>query len=177
MDTDYNLQELYERVGRNIAYLRKCKKLTQEEFAYHLNIHSQALVSQYEHAKKSLTLERIIEFCSFFEVPLEDMLFRDFLYIEQIKLSNNEVKTTTPIQKCAGNTYYGYYLKEQNKGCSEFSSQIACFEMDVLHSTLSHEALEDDGAVYQSSPCLSRENDPAPQLPTKICSCHSTAVL
>ena len=68
------------------------------------------------------------------------MLFRDFLYIEQIKLSNNEVKTTTPIQKCAGNTYYGYYLKEQNKGCSEFSSQIACFEMDVLHSTLSHEA-------------------------------------
>lgn len=140
MDTDYNLQELYERVGRNIAYLRKCKKLTQEEFAYHLNIHSQALVSQYEYAKKSLTLERIIEFCSFFEVPLEDMLFRDFLYIEQIKLSNNEVKTTTPIQKCAGNTYYGYYLKEQNKGCSEFSSQIACFEMDVLHSTLSHEA-------------------------------------
>ena len=122
MDTDYNLQELYERVGRNIAYLRKCKKLTQEEFAYHLNIHSQALVSQYEHAKKSLTLERIIEFCSFFEVPLEDMLFRDFLYIEQIKLSNNEVKTTTPIQKCAGNTYYGYYLKEQNKGCSEFSA-------------------------------------------------------
>lgn len=69
------------------------------------------------------------------------MLFRDFLYIEQIKLSNNEVKTTTPIQKCAGNTYYGYYLKEQNKGCSEFSSQIACFEMDVLHSTLSHERL------------------------------------
>lgn len=43
---DCSLSELYERIGRNIAYLRKSRKLTQQEFANKLHIHSQSLVSQ-----------------------------------------------------------------------------------------------------------------------------------
>lgn len=75
---DCSLSELYERIGRNIAYLRKSRKLTQQEFANKLHIHSQSLVSQYEHAKKSLTFEKVVDFCVFFDVNLEDMLFQDF---------------------------------------------------------------------------------------------------
>ena len=35
---DCSLSELYERIGRNIAYLRKSRKLTQQEFANKLHI-------------------------------------------------------------------------------------------------------------------------------------------
>lgn len=75
---DCSLSELYERIGRNIAYLRKSRKLTQQEFANKLHIHSQSLVSQYENAKKPLTFEKVVDFCVFFDVNLEDMLFQDF---------------------------------------------------------------------------------------------------
>lgn len=85
---DCSLSELYERIGRNIAYLRKSRKLTQQEFANKLHIHSQSLVSQYEHAKKSLTFEKVVDFCVFFDVNLEDMLFQDFSNKEKIILSN-----------------------------------------------------------------------------------------
>lgn len=85
---DCSLSELYERIGRNIAYLRKSRKLTQQEFANKLHIHSQSLVSQYENAKKSLTFEKVVDFCVFFDVNLEDMLFQDFSNKEKIILSN-----------------------------------------------------------------------------------------
>lgn len=85
---DCSLSELYERIGRNIAYLRKSRKLTQQEFANKLHIHSQSLVSQYENAKKPLTFEKVVDFCVFFDVNLEDMLFQDFSNKEKIILSN-----------------------------------------------------------------------------------------
>lgn len=141
---DCSLSELYERIGRNIAYLRKSRKLTQQEFANKLHIHSQSLVSQYENAKKSLTFEKVVDFCVFFDVNLEDMLFQDFSNKEKNhsveQTAERKTYATSPIQKCAGRTYYAYYIKEQNKNSSEFSSRIATFTMNVMHTSLSHEA-------------------------------------
>ena len=141
---DCSLSELYERIGRNIAYLRKSRKLTQQEFANKLHIHSQSLVSQYENAKKPLTFEKVVDFCVFFDVNLEDMLFQDFSNKEKNhsveQTAERKTYATSPIQKCAGRTYYAYYIKEQNKNSSEFSSRIATFTMNVMHTSLSHEA-------------------------------------
>ena len=75
------LQELYKRVGANISHLRKQRNLTQESLAADLNISSQALISQYENARKALTLEKIMEFCAYFNVPLDKILFFN-LYID-----------------------------------------------------------------------------------------------
>lgn len=140
MRADKDLHTLYVRLGKNIAYLRKNHELTQEELAAALNINSQALVSQYEHAKKVLSLERIADFCSFFDVSLKDMLFKDFSGFESKKSVNADSQLTTPIQKCAGRTYYGYYLKEQNKDSSQFTAKITRFEIEVLQTELSHQA-------------------------------------
>lgn len=140
MRIEEDLNTIYVRLGKNIAYLRKSHDLTQEELAAVLNINSQALVSQYEHAKKVLSLERISDFCSFFGVSLEDMLFKDFSGVESKKNVDVSSQFTAPIQKCAGRTYYGYYLKEQNKGSSQFVSKITSFEIEVLQTELSHQA-------------------------------------
>lgn len=75
---DCSLSELYERIGRNIAYLRKSRKLTQQEFANKLHIHSQSLVSQYENAKKSLTFEKVVDFCVFSMSILKICYFKTF---------------------------------------------------------------------------------------------------
>ena len=140
MNTDQNLHALYVKLGANIAYLRKERNLTQEELATALNVHSQSLISQYEHARKALSLERIADFCSYFNVSLEEMLFKDFSGFESRKTENTDSQITTPIQKCSGRTYYCYYLKEQNKGKFQFTTQIARFEIAVLQSELSHQA-------------------------------------
>lgn len=65
------LQKVYKRVGANISYLRKQRNLTQESLAAELNISSQALISQYENARKTLTLEKIMEFCAYFIMEAE----------------------------------------------------------------------------------------------------------
>lgn len=140
MGVEEDLNRIYVRLGKNIAYLRKSHDLTQEKLAAVLNINSQALVSQYEHAKKALSLERISDFCSFFGVSLEDMLFKDFSGFESPQNVDVSSQVTAPIQKCAGRTYYGYYLKEQNKGSSQFVSKITSFEIEVLQTELSHQA-------------------------------------
>ena len=68
------------------------------------------------------------------------MLFKDFSGFESRKTENTDSQITTPIQKCSGRTYYCYYLKEQNKGKFQFTTQIARFEIAVLQSELSHQA-------------------------------------
>jgi len=137
------LQELYKRVGANISHLCKQRNLTQESLAADLNISSQALISQYENARKALTLEKIMEFCAYFNVPLDKILFFN-LYIDAHRKKAEErsikIPSEAPIQKCTGRTYYAYYLKEQNKGSSDFTSQISCFCMEVFDATSTHEA-------------------------------------
>lgn len=85
---DCSLSELYERIGRNIAYLRKSRKLTQQEFANKLHIHSQSLVSQYENAKKPLTFEKVVDFCVFSMSILKICYFKTFRIKKKIILSN-----------------------------------------------------------------------------------------
>lgn len=85
---DCSLSELYERIGRNIAYLRKSRKLTQQEFANKLHIHSQSLVSQYENAKKSLTFEKVVDFVFFSMSILKICYFKTFRIKKKIILSN-----------------------------------------------------------------------------------------
>lgn len=137
------LQKVYKRVGANISYLRKQRNLTQESLAAELNISSQALISQYENARKALTLEKIMEFCAYFDVPLEKILLSD-LYVDahekQAEESSTKIPPEAPIQKCTGRTYYAYYLKEQNKGSTDFVSQVFCFRMEVFAATSTHEA-------------------------------------
>lgn len=142
MPANINLQVLYRRIGKNIFYLRKEKGLTQEKLAEKLSIYNQSLISQYEHGKKQLTLEKITEFCDFFDVSLSEMLFSDFQgrMKKDEGLGFAEGQTLGPIKKCAGKTYYGYYIGEQNSGESSFQSKIVHFELDILNPISTHEA-------------------------------------
>lgn len=156
MSQNIDLQTIYKIVGNNISYLRKKRNLTQEELACSLNIHSQSLISQYERAKKQLTLEKITDFCQFFDVSLSKMLFSDLSGEEK---NNNQIDATSeitsgPIKKCANRTYYGYYLKEQNGGKSNFLVGLANFEIDILNATSSHEAPVELYLDGRDKPCI-----------------------
>lgn len=141
MPPKVDLKKIYERVGNNISFLRKKRGFTQDELASEMCIHSQSLVSQYENAKKAMTLEKIKEFCDFFEVSLSDMLFTDFSNTkDNEQIENQSLYNSGPISKCANRTYYGYYIKEQNNGDADFSTEIASFEIDVLSATSQHNA-------------------------------------
>lgn len=142
MLSNTDLRVLYKRIGKNIFYLRKEKRLTQEKLAEELSIYNQSLISQYEHGKKQLTLEKISEFCDFFDVSLSEMLFSDFQdrIKENEELGFAEERISGPIKKCAGKTYYGYYIGEQNSGDSSFQSKVVCFELDIFNPISTHEA-------------------------------------
>ena len=141
MPPKVDLEKVYERVGNNISFLRKKKGFTQEELAVKMCIHSQSLVSQYENAKKAMTFEKIKEFCDFFEVSLQDMLFTDFSDAKDNKQIENRLPCNSgPISKCANRTYYGYHIKEQNDGDADFNTEITSFEMDVLSAVSQHNA-------------------------------------
>ena len=78
------MQEIIERAGENIQYLRKKRNLTQEQLAEALSINSQALISQYEHGKKVLTLEKLIEFADFLVYLLKNYYFQNFINAHRI---------------------------------------------------------------------------------------------
>ena len=143
MNTEQILHDLYVRIGKNITYLRNNSNITQDDLASALRINSQSLISQYEHAKKAPSIERIADFCEYFNISLEDMLFKDFSSLETKENMLAESHISAPIQKCAGRTYYGYYIKESehyNDGIAQVISKISRFEIEIQQTNLSHQA-------------------------------------
>ena len=145
------MQEIIERAGENIQYLRKKRNMTQEQLAEALSINSQALISQYEHGKKVLTLEKLIEFADFFGIPVEELLFSEFYKRPQ----NNQVESkeisadeNSPIQKCVRRTYYCYYIREINNGKKESIANVVCRRLDILSPTSAYDA---PALLYQNS--------------------------
>ena len=55
---------------KNIIYLRNNSDITQDDLASALRINSQSLISQYEHAKKAPSIERIADFCEYFNISV-----------------------------------------------------------------------------------------------------------
>lgn len=149
-DIQKKMKELSEQVGKNIFYLRRKRNLTQEKLAEQLNINSQALISQYEHATKTPTLEKLFEFASFFEISLEDLLFSDLSPAQKSEPPeySDPIDKASPIQKCARRTYYCYYIREQDDGKADYTSQVVCRRIDILTPTSSHSA---PALLYQNS--------------------------
>lgn len=133
------LDLLYKRVGRNIAFFRKQKGLNQANLANNLHIGSQSLISQYENGKK-LNLEKINEISKYFEIPLRDFLFVEFEKDAISDYTSEEITRSSPIYKCAGKTYFCYYIKEQSDGKTDFKTNIACIEIKILGPKTTHMA-------------------------------------
>ena len=106
MNSDRYFFELYKRVGKNIAFFRKKNNLNQKQLADELNLGDQSLISQYENAKKSLSLERIKEFADFFEESLEDFIFYDYTQDNVYQTLTDDVQDY-PIHKLSNKTYFG----------------------------------------------------------------------
>ena len=130
-----NCNELYRRIGVNILHLRKKAGLTQEDLAEKVNINSQSLISQYEHGKKAITFEKLIELTDFFGVSLEDLLFSDLSKNRESSKnmqSSSLLDSISPIHKCAGRTYYCYYIQEHPDEKGNYLNRIVCRRIDIL---------------------------------------------
>ncbi len=127
------LRRFYRRIGKNIVFFRKKNELKQEYLGNELGI-SQSLISQYETAKKFPSLETIVKFSDYFKIPLKEFMFTDFS-VDDI-LENETISygyDLRPIVKCAKQTYFCYYIKEQNKGTYAVSSKISYFIIHILN--------------------------------------------
>lgn len=140
MIKDESLKHFYRRIGKNIAFFRKKNKLKQENLGHDLEI-SQGMISQYETSKRFPNLETIAKFSNYFKIPLKEFMFTDFdmedTYEENVNSYNYDLR---PIVKCAKQTYYCYYIKEQNKGTYDISSKISHFTIRIM------EAISDNSA-------------------------------
>lgn len=136
------LEEIYARVGRNLAFLRTKKKLTQEQLALEPSItSSQSVISQYESGKKILSLAKMDEFSGFFGVTLEELMFSEFKDEDESTTKNvSMIDKNDPIYKCSGRTYFCYYIKEQNGPRGGFIHRITNFELKILAPISSHKA-------------------------------------
>lgn len=129
-----SLKQIYRRIGRNIAFFRKKNELKQENLGHELGI-SQGLISQYETAKKSPSLETIVKFSDYFKIPLKEFMFTEFSIDDNIlPETRNYDYDLRPIAKCAKQSYFCYYIKEQNKGTFEVNSKVSYFSIHVLES-------------------------------------------
>lgn len=139
LSVDKELELIYKRVGKNIAYFRKQRGLNQENFANELHIGGQSLISQYENGKK-LSLEKINCISNYFNIPLEEFLFVQFEKDSTSDHFIDIIPQSAPIYKCAGKTYFCYFIKEQNDGKSDFSVHISCIEIKILGPKTTHTA-------------------------------------
>ena len=134
------LGEIYVRIGNNMAALRNEKKLTQEQVAEEMPGTSQSLISQYESGKKKMSLEKIFDFCQYYDVSLKELMFGGFgNKTTDAKRDKNESETD-PINKCTGKTYFCYYIKEQNGTNGEFKHKIKYFKLKIVEKISSHKA-------------------------------------
>lgn len=134
-------KDFYERIGRNISYFRRKSELTQTQLADKL-FTTQSAISNYEYGKK-LNIDIVIQISKFFEISLQEFMFRDFQKEENAKKNedtNSESAVSGPISKCADRTYFCYYIKEQNNGSSKYTTRIYTIEIKVLSPETQHSA-------------------------------------
>ena len=111
------LENVYQLVGKNILYLRKLRKMTQQQLSDAVN-YTQSQISQYEKGKKSLSLSCVNAFADFFGVSLHDILFVDFEQKERCTRNSNNKQNigidddSAPIHKCSNRTYFCYYSSD-----------------------------------------------------------------
>lgn len=139
--SDLIKKDFYERIGKNISYFRKKSGLTQTQLADKLYT-TQTAISNYEKGKK-LNIDKVIQISEFFKISLQEFMFRDFENKEDAKKkgeTNSESAGSGPISKCAGRTYFCYYIKEQNNGNSKYATRIYTIEIKVLSPETQHSA-------------------------------------
>lgn len=87
--TDKNL--LYIQIGKNIARLRKGHDMKQAQLAKLLHI-SIKHCSAVERGRSSLSLEKMVALCRFFDVSLDSLIRDDSMPV-------NTVETEDPVEK------------------------------------------------------------------------------
>lgn len=83
-------------LGNNISFLRKQKKLTQEQFADRMNVTRQT-VSRWESEEVVPELDRLVEMCEIFACKL-DALVREDLSDQSEVYSEIRIKRTAPFK-------------------------------------------------------------------------------
>lgn len=140
MSNDSVLEELYRCIGHNILHFRTEKGLTQEELAAKLYM-EQPSISKYERCKKKIDLDKINDFAKFFDVPLNEFMFKDFQREKKVEeRQDNKVSLEGPIQKCSNRTYFCYYIKEQFNKQSGVVPTLALARIKILKPETSHSA-------------------------------------
>jgi len=66
-------EQVFQNIGRQIAFFRKQNNITQLELAEKLNL-SQAMVTAYETGKKSVSIARLLQLSKILEVSPDDIL-------------------------------------------------------------------------------------------------------
>ena len=70
-------------LGNNISFLRKQKKLTQEQFAETMNVTRQT-ISRWESDEATPELDTLIEICTFFSCKLDELVRSDMSAKDEI---------------------------------------------------------------------------------------------
>ncbi len=110
-----NFETFAKKIGQNIKYFRKDKKVSQKDLATRV-LTTQSNISDYENGKK-LNLTVLFDIAKELDVSIEELLFSE-------NLSESNL-IEFPISKFMNKTYYCYYLTEM---------QIQCLRLKVYHA-------------------------------------------
>ena len=112
--------KIFQDIGHKIAFLRKQRNITQSELANKLNI-SQAMITAYETGKKGVSLTRLIELSTIFNVSTDDILGFSIPNVKKrgptSKLDKQLelIKTLPTVEKKAISTVLDMALREHAK--------------------------------------------------------------
>ena len=70
-------------LGKNIKYLRKQRKITQEEFAEYMMV-SRQTISKWESEDVVPELNKLIEMCDYFSCKLDALVREDLSLVDEI---------------------------------------------------------------------------------------------
>ncbi|MBD5157682.1 MAG: helix-turn-helix transcriptional regulator [Butyrivibrio sp.] len=83
-------------LGKNIRYLRKQKKITQEGFAEHMAV-SRQTVTKWESGDAVPELDKLVEICEFFSCKLDELVRKNLTENENI-YSEVRIETVPPFK-------------------------------------------------------------------------------
>lgn len=74
--------DLYERVAKNIVFLRKSKSLSQEKFAIEFSNflgfeYTRQCIAAYEKERNRLNVHTLFFYSKFFKTPIDDIVNKD----------------------------------------------------------------------------------------------------
>ena len=106
------------QLTNNLKYLRKSRKLNQDELGRTLNISRQAY-SNYENNKRTPDLDTLMSLSKYYQVTLDQLVNYD-LSNEPSSISENQVPYFLSIDIDTGNTIY--LTKEETELITKFRS-------------------------------------------------------